>query len=138
MLIKLRKMMTRTEDQKGFTLVELIVVMAILAVLSALAVPRFSNMLTDSKFKAHNTNVESITRAIEMYNAQESNEFVDADLSALVPTYLKEVPPCPIAGVTDRVKADDKVAAGINYTFNTTTKKVEPVVFKLTGTEWAK
>jgi type IV pilus assembly protein PilA len=71
------KYMTRKEGEKGFTLVELIVVMAILAVLATLAVPRFANVLGDSKNKAHNANVAMIEKAIEMSNA-------NGDLSGIV------------------------------------------------------
>ncbi|WP_296864766.1 prepilin-type N-terminal cleavage/methylation domain-containing protein [Thermosyntropha sp.] len=66
MLIKLGQMMKREENQKGFTLVELIVVMAILAILAAIAVPRFGATLTSSKKKAHNANVMMIEKAAEM------------------------------------------------------------------------
>lgn len=68
-------------DEKGFTLIELIVVMAILAVLAALAVPRFTGMLEQSKLKAHNANVEMIAKAAEVYWAEKGAAL--ASLAAL-------------------------------------------------------
>mgnify|MGYP001308371920 CR=1 FL=1 len=100
MFIKLRTMMSK--DEKGFTLVELIVVMAILAFLVALAIPRVSNIMVDSKFKAHNANVELLTRAVDLYNAQENAEF-DGNFEKLKEKYIKGIPDCPIAGVKSRV-----------------------------------
>ena len=57
------------KDNKGFTLVELIVVMAILAILAALAVPAFNNVLKESRYKSHNANVKMIQEAVEVYYA---------------------------------------------------------------------
>jgi type IV pilus assembly protein PilA len=129
MLMKLKTMMRK--DEKGFTLVELIVVMAILAILVSLAIPRFSNVMVDSKFKAHNANVELLTRAVEMYNAQESAEFNDATLKALeTKNYVKKIPDCPIAGVTSRVKDADKVAADTPYTWDVDDKVIAPNLYE--------
>lgn len=139
MLMKLRA--TIHGNEKGFTLVELIVVMAILAILVALAIPRFSNVMIDSKFKAHNANVELLTRAVEMYNAQESAEFNDADLSDLkTQNYIKELPECTIAGVNSRVKSGDTVAADTDYEWDTGNKVITPNLYEFDDTNkvWKK
>jgi len=41
-----------TQDQKGFTLVELVIVMAVLVVLAAIAIPRYNGVLNESKVKS--------------------------------------------------------------------------------------
>jgi len=71
MLMKFNALFKKVRDQKGFTLVELLVVMAILAVLAALAVPKFGQMLEDSKYKTHQENVMMIYKAGEMYIASQ-------------------------------------------------------------------
>lgn len=107
MLLKLRSMMQKNK-QKGFTLVELIIVMAILAVLAGLAVPKFGDVLSSSKIKAHNANVRMIQDAVDLYAANTNTALTDIDdIDDLVDEYLKEVPDNPTGGaaytVTDGV-----------------------------------
>lgn len=73
MLLKVRERMKKKSNQKGFTLVELIIVMAILAILTGLAVPKFSTVLSDSKYKAHNVNVDMLYKAAQLYLATNGN-----------------------------------------------------------------
>jgi len=107
MLIRLRKLIKREEGQKGFTLVELIIVMAILAVLAALAVPKFGTVLSDAKDKARLQNQDLILNAADLYASSqtdtadatiESNLNHQLDESHVLYTgkYLKKVPKDPI------------------------------------------
>lgn len=82
MLINLRAMMRR--DEKGFTLVELIVVMAILAVLAGLAVPKFSQILERSKVKADVANRDMIQNALDIYQSDKGSYPSDASFTALM------------------------------------------------------
>ncbi len=94
MVIKLRHMMQRKEGQKGFTLIELVVVMAILAVIAALAVPKVGTVLNESKAKAHNNNLDLIAHAAELYYDQKNS--LPTDINTLVSNhYLKTVPAVP-------------------------------------------
>jgi len=52
MLRKMRSRMDSGEGQKGFTLVELVIVMAVLVVLAAIAIPRYNGILNESKVKS--------------------------------------------------------------------------------------
>jgi prepilin-type N-terminal cleavage/methylation domain-containing protein len=53
----------------GFTLVELIVVVLIIAALAAIAIPRISSSSTKAKSSACDTNVDVINTQIELYKA---------------------------------------------------------------------
>lgn len=57
------------KDNKGFTLVELVVVIAILGILAAIAVPRLSKSRTSAAIIAHNANVRTLESAANMYIA---------------------------------------------------------------------
>jgi type IV pilus assembly protein PilA len=62
----MRDMLKRKNGQKGFTLVELIVVMAILAVLAAIAVPRYTGIQNTAKVKADGSTAMAIIHAARL------------------------------------------------------------------------
>ena len=68
MLIKLRK------DKKGFTLVELIVVIAILGVLAMLIVPRIVGNVSDAKNKKEIANARTLASEITIHNASHEDK----------------------------------------------------------------
>ena len=56
--------------QRGFTLVELLIVVIILAILAAIVIPQFSSATTDTKEAALDSNLGGLRNAIELYKAQ--------------------------------------------------------------------
>ncbi|NLO20991.1 MAG: prepilin-type N-terminal cleavage/methylation domain-containing protein [Syntrophomonadaceae bacterium] len=64
--MKIRKTLKRKDNQKGFTLVELIVVMAILVIIGAIAVPRYQATLAKAKGQANEANIIMIEKAAEL------------------------------------------------------------------------
>ena len=60
--------MAKRTNIKGLTLIELLIVVAIIVALAAIAVPRISQSAAISKASACRTNINSLNNAIERYN----------------------------------------------------------------------
>lgn len=56
--------------QKGFTLVELLIVVIILGILAAIAIPQFSTSTSDAKVSALDSNLSNFRAAIDLYYQQ--------------------------------------------------------------------
>ena len=67
--------------EKGFTLVELLIVVIILAILAAIVVPQFSATTTDAQSSALRSNLASIRGAIDLYSQQHTGDFPAAKTS---------------------------------------------------------
>jgi type II secretion system protein G len=59
--------MAKKQPNKGFTLIELVIVVLILGALAFVAVPRIGQNVYDAKAKACQTNIYMINQAIEKY-----------------------------------------------------------------------
>jgi prepilin-type N-terminal cleavage/methylation domain-containing protein len=67
--------------QAGFTLVELLIVVIILAVLAAIIVPQFSSATIDAQEAALDANLARVRSAIELYQAQHASAYPGANAS---------------------------------------------------------
>jgi general secretion pathway protein G len=63
-------MISRSRLQAGFTLVELLIVVVILGVLAAIAIPQFSASTDDSKVAALDSSLNNLRTAVELYYQQ--------------------------------------------------------------------
>lgn len=72
----------RQAAQKGFTLVELLIVAIILAVLAAIVIPQFSSSTTDAKESALDADLNVMRSAIELYRAQHNGVYPGANVSS--------------------------------------------------------
>ena len=97
-------------NKKGFTLVELVVVIAILGILAAIAVPRFISAVDDANAAADAANLKALQAAVNMYYM--SNNEYPGTLAALCPEtgtkYIDAVP--QTTGGNDFVYADGVVS----------------------------
>ncbi|MDP1523932.1 MAG: prepilin-type N-terminal cleavage/methylation domain-containing protein [Methylotenera sp.] len=64
--------------QKGFTLVELLIVVIILAILAAIVIPQFSSATVDAQEAALDSNLNALRSAIDLYRVQHNGKFPGA------------------------------------------------------------
>ena len=81
------------KNKKGFTLVELVVVIAILGILAGIAIPRFMDATASAKGSKIVADLRTIDSAVSMYYAKTGNyPDLTADPNPLVPDYLAAWP----------------------------------------------
>jgi general secretion pathway protein G len=81
---------------KGFTLVELLVVMAIIAMLLSLAAPRYFNTLDNSKEAVLRENLSTTRQALDKYFG-DNGKYPDKLEDLVAKKYLRSLPVDPFA-----------------------------------------
>jgi len=101
------KALVKMRNKKGFTLMELLIVVAIIAILAAIAIPTFSSSLEKSKLAADEANCRSLYAAVAMH-------------------YMTDDALPTIGGSGTSLSLD-----GVTYTFN-----YAPDIATVAGTSW--
>jgi type II secretion system protein G len=102
---RIYKMMKR--NNKGFTLVELMVVLLIIGILVAIAIPIYNKTQENAQKRACQSNLRTLDGAAAQYYAEKGNYPANANDTNFVGEngYIKVMPTCP---------------AGNNYNYNST------------------
>jgi len=88
--------------RRGFTLIELMVVMVLIAILLTIAVPRYFGTVDNGKLSVQRQNIAALRDAIDKYYGDEGK--YPATLQDLVDKrYLREVPVDPVTDKRDWV-----------------------------------
>lgn len=118
---------TRKTMAKGFTLVEILIVVVILGILAAIVVPQFTNAANEARTGNVLTQTSTLENQIELFAAQNNGNYPDLVANGwdvlIDGNYIKEAPVNPFAtagneealtamNVADADAADAAAAAG--------------------------
>lgn len=92
-------MLAKLKEEKGFTLVEIMIVVAIIGVLAAIAIPNFVAARRSAQERACIANMKQIQGAAVLWQLDEGSSasfptITDED-NQLVPDYIGQWPTCP-------------------------------------------
>ena len=73
-------------NQKGFTLIELMIVVAIIGILAAIAIPLYANVQARARIAKAQADMRTIASAVSMYQAHTGTLPATGDLSPLLAT----------------------------------------------------
>ena len=89
----------RDVRRKGFTLIEIMIVVLIIAILLAIAIPNFMRARLVSQEKACISNLDKIEGGKEQFIMEHNKGVGDVvAFGDLVPAYIKAMPECPSSG----------------------------------------
>ena len=110
---------------KAFTLVELVIVIAIILILVSIALPRFKKSNLNAQLAAHNLNVKEIKNASILYLMEHEDEKVSSISIDELSDYFESKPPKPAKAYTND---DFTISVGDNQEIT-----VKPGLLKLEG-----
>jgi type II secretion system protein G len=106
--------------KKGFTLIELMIVVAIIAILASILIPSFLKARAQAQLSGCEANLKNMATALEMYNTDYAVYPSQTSLygAPFQTDYMRAVPNCPI-GLKSYYYTSDS-ANGANFTANCT------------------
>ena len=104
-----------TNNKKGFTLIELMIVVAIIGILAAIAIPKFADLINKSKEGATKGALSSVRSAIQVYYGDNEGWFPADTLDCITANskYIGEIPVAKLPGTTH---ADSRAVSAVTGT----------------------
>lgn len=109
----------RKSARKGFTLIEILIVVVILGILAAIVIPQFTDASTQASEASVRSQLQTVRGQLELYRVQNNDVYPDlvanqwADL--VNNDYLQAAPRNPLQ---DSTTVSDAVAAGVGWVWD--------------------
>ena len=87
----MKKYMQRSA-KRGFTLIELMIVVAIICILAAIAIPKFADLIRKSNEGSTKGNLGALKGALAVYYGQNEGSYPSDTLASMTPNYLANIP----------------------------------------------
>jgi general secretion pathway protein G len=136
--------MTRMRKTKGFTLVEILIVVVILGILAAIVIPQFTNASEAAKLSSLTSQLQTIRSQLELAQIQHQGTYPTLTTWAPMTTatepvsaytagdgtndvgpYLQQAPNNPFESSTTTAAA---AAAGVGWTYSSSTGVIKAVL----------
>ena len=132
-------MVKNSKHHRGFSLIELVIVVVIMGIISAIAIPRLSRGARNAGASAVKGNLATLRNAIELYAAEHDGNYPGATIALQLTQYsnatggttsatktatevygpyLKEIPPLPVGTNKDDANIDVVSATPTGLTTN--------------------
>src|SRR5437764_14353001 len=95
--------MILSKTKRGFTLIELMIVVAIIGILAAIAIPQFANMVAKAQEGATKGNLGTLRSALSIYYGDTEGVYPVDNLSVLTTSqkYLQGIPTAALPKTTN-------------------------------------